>query len=69
MIVKRLTICLDRFGDKAMAVDRTGETCRILREVADHIEKDGIPNIAQAYLRDRSGNTVGIVSVDFEAEE
>ena len=65
MVVDKLTIVIDNFENAAMEDDRTVETCRILRELADSMEDYGIPNAHGVYLKDSNGNHVGLVSVDF----
>ena len=65
MVVHKLSIVIDNFGDAAMVDDRTAETCRVLRELVDSMEDYGIPNANGAYLRDSNGNYIGLVYVDF----
>ena len=69
MKVNSLEIEIDKFDDDAMFEDRTGEVCRILRELASRIEEYGIPHVDGCYLKDTNGNTVGNVSVDWEEDE
>ena len=66
MKVNKLTIVIDHYDHAAMTDDRTGETCRILREIVSKIEEYGVPNADGSYLKDSNGNHVGLVSVDFE---
>lgn len=69
MKVNSLEIEIDNFDNDAMVEDRTGEVCRILRELASQIEEYGVPHVDGCYLKDINGNTVGNVSVDWEEDE
>ena len=66
MIVNKLTIIIDNYENSAMVNDRTGETCRILRDLCDSMQEYGVPNADGSRLMDFNGNQVGLVAVDFE---
>lgn len=70
MRVNSVTIKINEFGHDAMVNDRSGEVSRILRELADRLDRgDGIvSNFDGLYLRDSNGNDVGEVEVDWEQE-
>ena len=63
MNVRTFTLSIDNFDNAAMQEDRSGEVARILREVADSIEVDGVPHQDGKRLRDVNGNQMGGVSV------
>ena len=71
MKVNAFALQIDNFDNQAMVSDRTGEVCRILRELADRIEENGVPNADGVRLMDSNGQSVGEVSVgiDFDKDQ
>ncbi len=67
MQVNSVTINFDNFRDAAMQDNRTAEVCRILRELADRCEENGVVNTFEGrYLVDTNGNRVGLTECDWE---
>ncbi len=67
MIVNSISLRIRTFDNAAMQEDRTAEVCRILRELADRTEENGVVNAFDGTrLRDSNGNTVGHCTCDWE---
>lgn len=69
MKVNSFTVKIDNFDNAVMIDDRTGETVRIIRDLADRIAAYGLPNLDGTYLKDTNGNSIGYVSVDWSEGE
>lgn len=70
MRVKKVTLTIDNFDNAAMVDDRSGEVTRMLRQIADRVELDGVVNACDdRYLNDSNGNTVGIVECDWDEDD
>ena len=68
MKVNKVKIVIDNFGHDAMVLDRNGEVARILRQLAERLERgDGIvSNFDGLRLTDSNGNQVGEIKVDWK---
>lgn len=64
-MITKLVITLDNFHPAAMASDPSRETARILRELADNIERGSIDQDG-AMLRDYNGAAVGSVRCEHD---
>jgi hypothetical protein len=69
MIVNSISLRITNFDNGAMQDHRTSEVCRILRELADCVERNGVVNAFDGTrLRDYNGNSVGYCECDWEEE-
>lgn len=70
MEVNSVTIRISEFGNDSMQENRTAEVSRILRELADRLDRgDGIvSNFDGLRLMDSNGNQVGEIEVDWDEE-
>ena len=70
MIVNKVILTIDNFNNAAMVDDRSGEVARMLREMANRVESDGVVNAFEGrYLKDTNGNTVGLCDCDWSEDD
>ena len=68
MIFRLLTV--SNFDNAAMVDNRSGEVARMLRQMADRVESEGVVNAFEGrYLVDSNGNKVGLCECDWDEGE
>lgn len=62
-------LSIDNFQTACMQEEPAQEIARILRAMADHIERSGVVNLDNQRLDDSTGERVGSIEVEHDGEQ